>query len=316
MAGALRRSLDASRPVLLYGAPLVGEWAILGAHQHAESALADRGLPSARRHTGGCLLRGGDGIVYIALGLQDRSSLMACPPGKILNRNVRGFLAGMRAAGVAAAYFGRDFVSVEVRPATYIGWDCDEQGRVLVEFFVSLTSHFSQPELSAYPAHSEPQFRGRPPITLSEAGVELPAPEFIERVARGYATANGADFQPVAPTEEELAAGNESCPADDDAELTWSAPIEEVIGFVGAGVCLDSDGRIEKLRMAGDMFQERAFHRRLSEALVGKVPDELNVGEAIDVTYGPPGAIEGVRKLQNLRAALLDAAARAAQETR
>src|SRR5690606_8458247 len=52
--------------------------------------------PALRRATGGPAWRLGDGTLYVALALRDASSLIETPPDKILNRNVRGILAGLR----------------------------------------------------------------------------------------------------------------------------------------------------------------------------------------------------------------------------
>src|ERR1700712_317353 len=98
LGAALGHDLTAERPLALYGATLPGV---------SEAPL--------RRQTGGATVRVGAGISYVALALRDRSTLMACPPGRLLNRNVRGVLQGLRLTGVATNYFGRDFLSLGAR---------------------------------------------------------------------------------------------------------------------------------------------------------------------------------------------------------
>src|SRR5262249_56052748 len=134
----------------------------VGGYQQARNALhaaafANLALPVVRRHTGGAAVYGGAGVLYLALGLLDASVLMPCPPGKLLNRNVRGFLTGLRALGVAAHYFGRDFVSVAVQPAAYVGWAEYGDGRALLEFFLGHdTTFLPAAHLSAYPERNQP----------------------------------------------------------------------------------------------------------------------------------------------------------------
>ena len=65
---------------------------MLGAYQHAPHALRAEAfegmaLPILRRRTGGASVWGGEGVVYVALGLLTASALMRCPDGRILNRH-------------------------------------------------------------------------------------------------------------------------------------------------------------------------------------------------------------------------------------
>ena len=52
----------------------------------------------------------------------------------------------------------------------------------------------------------------------------------------------------------------------------------------------------------------------LRAALIGQPPEPERIGAALDVVYGRmPGTLEGIRTLQTLRDAILDACARARQ---
>src|SRR5262245_33240 len=97
----LAAGVSAEQPVALYLAPLELAAVVLGAYQHAahalrSEALAALALPVLRRRSGGSAVWAGEGLLYVAIGLHDASALMSCPPGRILNRNVRGLLAGAR----------------------------------------------------------------------------------------------------------------------------------------------------------------------------------------------------------------------------
>jgi hypothetical protein len=322
---ALLASVSPERPVLLYGAPFAGASVVLGAYQHAPHALRAEAfeplaLPVLRRRTGGATVWGGEGIVYFALGLLNASALMPCPDGRILNRNVRGFLSGARELGVPAYYFGRDFVSFGREPGAYVGWDEAGDGRVLLEFFVGLETIFTPArELLGYPARVEPALRGKSPVTLRSLRASSSAEELIRTLAHGYAKAFELDLESEAPSELELtqvAALYALLTVDlrDEGGLSWSSPREDAIGFVSAGVRLDSNGRFRDLWLGGDFFQHRDCPARLAAQLYNKEPTPEAIGAALDAVYGVrPGLIEGVRSLQVLREALLEAAARAAE---
>jgi hypothetical protein len=307
-------------PVTLYGAVLRGEALVLGAQQRARAALspaARRGASElVRRQTGGVTLGTGDGIVYVALGLHDRSVLMTCPKLRILNRNVRGMLAGLRLAGVAAHYFGRDFLSIDARPGAYVAWDADLSGRVLLELFVAEGSSYLPPSAaSGYPARTSDPLRGKTIITLGETSVHARGAALVEKIAQGYADGFAVDFRPCAASEladaqtEALRVGAD--PESDDG-LCWSDPCEDAIGFVQAGVALDAVGKLQRVRVAGDFFQDRGAPSALERALVGVTPRERPVGQAIDTVYAHgPHELEGLRELASLREAILTAAARA-----
>lgn len=331
-AGAAWRSLDSEYPVAMYGATLRGEAWLLGIHQHAGQVLPGRepgsagGAPAVvlRRATGGVAVRAGAGITYIALALRDRSSLMPCPPARILNRNVRGALAGFRQAGIIAHYFGRDFLSIDARPAAWVGWAARTDGRVLIELFVCESSScFIAPRELGYPALASAPFRGKEPWTLEQAvttviGGEKKEPvrgrSLIERLAGGYRSSVSAAFEatpiPGAWLHAEPRVG---LPPDPDASaLHWSHPIEEAIGFVSAGVAMDGAGKLARVRMCGDFYADDGCAITLERMLIGVAPSSDHIARAVDNAYGQAGHdIEGVRDLHTFQTAILDAVARA-----
>lgn len=322
----LAASVDDDCPVVLYGAPLELAAVALGAFQHAPhaldlDALSALALPVLRRGTGGAAVWAGEGVLYLALGLRSRSTLMACAPGKLLNRNVRGLLAGARALGVPTHYFGRDFLSFGVDPGIYVGWsESDTDQRVLLEAFVALDTPFVLPRtLSGYPTPAEPPLRGKTATTLRAAGLApMRASDVLAGLADGYARAHGVAFEAheLGASELEAAAALRRTLAVDpsaDDGLRWSAPHEEAIGFVSAGVRLDDAGAIAALTLGGDLLQRSGRVEALRAALIGARPDPARVGAALDAVYGrEAGALEGVRSLHSLRDAILDACTRAA----
>lgn len=327
-AGAAWRSLEPESPVAMYGATLRGDAWLLGAFQHARQVLpASAGSAPAvvlRRSTGGVALRAGAGVTYVALALLDRSSIMPCPRARILNRNVRGALAGFRQAGVIAHYFGRDFLSVDTRPATWVGWASQTDGRVLVEFFICESSTcFIAPRELGYPAPEHEPFRGKEPWTLDQAmstliGSEKKEPvrgrKLIEAFANGYGTGfqAGLELTPVPEAWREIEARTSLPPDPDASALHWSHPTEEAIGFVSAGVAIDGAGKLARVRMCGDFYADDSCAITLERMLNGVDPTAEHVASAVDSAYGQAGHdIEGVRDLHTFQTAILDAVARA-----
>ena len=313
--GGLWTVLSPEQPVAIYATQLRGEALVLGRHQRVSQALnpdAARRRPVLRRASGGATVDVGDGVSYVALALRERSVLMACPPQRILNRNVRGALQGLRRAGVQANYFGRDFLSFEARPAVYVGWDAGQDGHVLLEFFVSeRRSCWPDASFLGYPPRQEDPLRTRPPTTLEEAGAELTGPLMLEQFAHGYSTGykvewrsekatnlSMPDLLPVPPREHPR-----------EFELTWSVPLEESIGFLSAGVALDAAGKFSQLVLAGDYFAHRACGETLERMLIGVTPSRELVGRAVDTAFAQPEHdFEGVRNLKSLQEVILDAA--------
>ncbi|HET6333870.1 MAG TPA: hypothetical protein VFG30_11700 [Polyangiales bacterium] len=331
-AGAAWRSVDSDYPVAMYGATLRGEAWLLGAYQHAGQVLPGRepgsagGAPAVvlRRATGGVAVRAGEGITYVALALRDRSSLMPCPRSRILNRNVRGALAGFRSAGITTHYFGRDFLSIDARPAVWVGWAARADGRVLIEYVIcESNSCFLSPRELGYPVPTSEPFRGKEPWTLEQAvstvvGSEKKEPvrgtSLIEHLAEGYGTGFKAAFEksPIPPawltTEPRV-----GLPPDPDASaLHWSHPIEEAIGFVSAGVSIDGAGKLARVRMCGDFYADDSCAITLERMLIGVAPNPDHIARAVDNAYGQAGHdVEGVRDLHTFQTAILDAVARA-----
>jgi hypothetical protein len=322
---ALPQLVSPEQPIALYGAPLEGDAFVLGRHQLESQVFARANSESVsvsplRRSSGGATVHGGAGVVYAALALHDRNSLMACPPGRLLNRNVRGALQGLRLAGVPANYFGRDFVSFAARPAVYVAWDATDDGRVLLEFFISAErSCFVADSALRYPPRNEPSLRGQSPTSLAESDIELPAETLIEKLAEGHTKSFGVVWERA---QAELLTPLESppLPAADSAlerSLTWSMPREEAIGFVSAGVGLDRAGKFAAVRVAGDFFAHRACATTLERVLLGVTPAPDLVARAVDAAFAHTGHdVEGIRQLRTFQDAIIDAANSAVSDLR
>lgn len=313
-----------SAPATLYVASLSGDAVALGLWQRAADAIhgtvaADRGVRVLRRSTGGPMVRAGEGILYAALALRHGSVLMACPPDRVLNRNVRGFLGGLSLSGAPAHYFGRDVLSVSRRPAALVGWDRLADGRVLLEVFIGHTHSFvPDGELDGYPTPSEPPFAGKEPITLAEAWEGSPPVEQIGRwLAEGHPARFGGDvaLDHSSLTDDDRRAAREAAasflwkPDPDDDELRWSTPRPVPIGWLSSGVRLASDGTFADVRIAGDFMQDHDAGAALARKLAGQPVSREVCAQAINATWdGTAHVIEGLRSLEPILDAVLDAA--------
>jgi len=323
-ARALCDLLTDATPAVVYGAPLTGSALTLGAYQReafvvSRAAGTDRPTEIVRRQTGGGAVVGGEGVFYFAVALETASTLMDCPPGRILNRNVRGMLQGFRLLGVPAHYFGRDFVSLVTRAGAHIAWHERDDGRVLFEAFISASRSYVPPgNWIAYPPLSADPFRGRAPVTLAEAlHRSVSATELFEKLIAGHASAYRVDPRALEPTA--IAACTRQADATPnskprtDSELVWSQPYEESIGFVYAGVRLSATRQIAEARLGGDYFQSERGQRAVEQRLIGCNIDGTEIGRAINDVYADNShVIEGIRQMDSLRAVVLAAAERAA----
>lgn len=295
-----------------YVAELTGQAISLGHYQRAEIALHPRAHDRAvRRVTGGSAVAAGAGIVYVAVGLRDASVFLECPKARVLNRNVRGLLVGLTSAGAGTHYFGRDFVSVERRPAIYVAWTRTPEQHVLLEFFVSANASFVPGDgVSAYPAHSSPPLLDKVPITLAEAwGREATLNEVADRILhKGYAKTYGLTLEESAPTpSDEKAARYFTDVVTDDSALRWSPPHEVPIGFISAGLRRDANGDVHEAVLSGDFFQDAAAPALLNDTLRGSKGTREDLVRAINTAYGRDGlVIEGVPSLNTILDAFTD----------
>jgi hypothetical protein len=323
-AEALCGLLTDTRPALFYGARLTGTALALGAYQREAfvvAGAAGTGRPDTvvRRQTGGGAVVAGEGVFYFAVALESASVLMDCPPGRILNRNVRGLLQGFRSLGVPAHYFGRDFVSLATRAGAHVAWHEREDGRVLFEAFISQSKSYVPPaSWIAYPPLNADPFRGRPPVTLSDAAQRtVQDDELFAQLIEGYATTYKLDARVLdAAAVAECARQSDMLPksiAREDDALAWSPPYEESIGFVYAGVRVSATRQIAQARLGGDYFQSQRGQRAVEEQLIGCSVDGTEIGRVINDVYADTRhVIEGIRQMDSLRAVVLFAAERAA----
>jgi hypothetical protein len=312
---ALDRPLE--HPGELWTAVAGDEALLLGAFQR------DAGFPQAsprlKRGSGGPAVRMGPGSIHVALALSHPGALVPCDEKRIVNRSVRPLLRALTRVGATAQFFGRDWISVDHRPAAWVGFAHDATTRrTLFEAFVAVRTPFH--------TGPSPSFRGKEPGTLEElVGRAIDPGRVVDAIVEAYVAAWA-----VAPVERAVpgppsgereqandrarAGSGEREQANDRAKAPsgelehasdppWTATVEEAIGTLGAG--LDADG---VFRVGGDLLVSRDALARL-EARAPHVLDEA-LGALIDETLAAPGvALDGVRSLASVRDVILRARA-------
>jgi hypothetical protein len=267
---------------------IVGDDALLvGAFQRG--AGLPEAAPLLRRGSGGPEVHVGAGSVHVALALAHPAALVPCDEKRIVNRYVRPLLRGLARTGSLAHFFGRDWVSVEHRPAAWVGFAHDATTRrTLFEAVVAVRAPFAVTQRAS--------FLGKAHGTLESIRGEAVDPA---RVASAVVDAYAEAATPVAL--EWRDPGDDSGLEDLRADPPWAATIEEAIGTVGAG-----PGVGGAFRVGGDLLVSRDALARLSSH-AGDVPEET-LPRLVDETLAAPGvALDGVRSL----ASVLDVIVRA-----
>lgn len=304
------RLLDEAKPRLVV-ARLSGAVASVGRWQRPASVLAAEGRAKGfvRRRTGGRSAALGEGLVAVALSLPHRSWLLsddvaALPTSKLLNRSVRGMLAGLGSLGVAAHYFGRDYVSVDSAQAGLAGFEIAPSSAALVECVLAAETHWWLPEsIDALPAR--PAVRGVPGPGHVKALEGRTSAEVLAAMAGGYASTFGLDtFDATLPPSSDV----EVIEPEDLPLRSSLHPIPA--GFVEAQAYVEQ-GRLMACRFLGDFNADSAGLEALQAALVGLPPTLDAVAPVMNDVYRDPAhTILGVRDLEVFATALLEACSR------
>lgn len=137
---------EGRRPPAMIVYSLREEHAALGRFHVAPEA---RRSDVFRRFSGGRVLAMGPGFATAALLLPRADALTGDPPGslsasQVLNRHVRGFLKGCRAAGIEPIYPGRDVVTIAKRIVAAVGLEVDRRGAAMFEIVVAVWRAFDE----------------------------------------------------------------------------------------------------------------------------------------------------------------------------
>jgi hypothetical protein len=275
-----------TRPAELWVAVATEPALLVGAFQRVPPP--DPAGPSLRRGSGGPNVRVGPGTVHVALSLERPDVLEPCDARRVVNRAVRPLLKALTKTVRLAHYFGRDWVSVDHRPAAWVGFAHDSaSGRTLFEAYVAVST--------PYVWREGPSLLGKTPATLEEiAARSIDTAAVADAIVRAYEAKAGTEGLLVDAAGAPLADVEAPGPP-------WSATVGEAIGTLGAGP--DARG---VFRVGGDLLVSRDALARLEHRLVD-APDE-DVGLIVDETLAAPGvALDGVASLTSIRDVILAA---------
>jgi hypothetical protein len=180
-----------------------GPAVVLGAAQRAGRVLRlDAGTAALRRATAGTAVYLGGRAVVWTLALPHVAALVPdATPRTLLNRNVRGFLAGLGRSGAIAHYFGREWISVRRRPAAVMGFQTTPGGAVLLEVFAGIDAPLALPEaIATEEERALDRWLGKPPASLGDLYAADPA-AVAREVMRAVGLRAGAAMEEGDPVE-------------------------------------------------------------------------------------------------------------------
>ena len=172
---ALLGRAEAERAPWMAASVVRGPAVVLGAGQRAGrvislEACAASGAVVLRRATAGTAVYVGERAILWTLALPHVAALAPDATMRtLLNRNVRGFLDGLRKAGALAHYFGREWISVRKRPAAVMGFEVSEGGAVLLEVLAGIEAPVAVPaELATEEERAVDRWLAKEPAGLGE----------------------------------------------------------------------------------------------------------------------------------------------------
>ena len=268
---ALAESGDAAITASLVEGPAV----VLGALQRAGrvvdlAACATTATPVIRRCTTGTSVYIGQHAIVWTLALPHVAALHPdATPRTLLNRNVRGFLAGLSRGGAPARYFGREWIAIDHRPAALLGFDALADGRIVIEVFAGLDATIALPrELCADEERAVDRWRGKEPLALGGGDAAALARRVIEAVA---ARAGGRRDRAAPPLDPDRALATSITDPHDPAPsgLGLAASSRAPIGWIDAAV----DVAAKTLWIGGDALVASFAVRALADAIArGEAP--------------------------------------------
>ena len=286
---------------------LEGEGLSLGRYHLAPPPLPGDAVQRWRRHSGGRVFPAGEGFLGISLTLPHRSALVAADrlglaPEQVMNRYVRGILAGLQLFGVSAFYPGRDLVTVEGRPLGMVAFEVDGAGALLFEAIIA-----NRKDASILPRlleRTDPggvvraAMLGPDDVTSVQRlrGAALGVEELAECLRRGYEERLAVTLERRALQVEEIrrlevAAQREFGDAcwlaqrTPRADLDRHGSVTTQLGVLEAYFALARD-RIHEIVFAGDFLANSPAIDELERALRGRPAEASAVDAAVRAIFG------------------------------
>lgn len=329
---SLASSTDRSRGMLrLFAFP--GDYLSLGRFHVVPVDTPTTALPRLhRRHSGGRNVAFGRGFIGLSLLLPHRSALvadepLALKPTQVLNRCVRGILAGLKTVGIPAFYPGRDWVTVDRRVIGMISMDVGPEGGLVFEAVIAISSDFRteignqpQSQLAAKMPHLE---EDAVTTVARELGVDLDVAEVAEIMVRGYKEQLGVSFTTI-DDDRALISEVERLAQNDFAHRRWVlgrrvdptsahlGVVDSLLGTFEAYVSLSATGQLDRVLLSGDVIANPSAISELETRLKGCPPDRRSIDDiAAQVLSRPENFILGIPDSSVVSATIMKALSKA-----
>ncbi len=306
-----------TRPLLLIYT-VRGRVLSLGRYQLYDGPIERDRLTAARRFTGGRVIGAGEGWAGLALILPSRDALLPThdlklKPDQVMNRYVRGLLAGLRELGLECFYPGRDAVTFERRELAMCTFETDTSGAMLFE--ATLAVNKGMEEVVHDLEHFDPAGQlscamyGPDAATklVRELDRDITFIEIAEAIARGYSNLlSGGDRRELTAMENAQAERRGASME----QLGWlslssagtlSSRMASQLGSIEARVKVSFDGVVERLGLFGDFIANSPGIGAFQSEMVGRRLDLASVSAAVMKVFGHrDNFILGVGELSNL----------------
>jgi lipoate-protein ligase A len=293
-----------TRPVMLvHGWP--GRAVSIGRYHLYGGPRERDGVGVTRRLTGGRVVGAGDGWLGLALILPTRTALLKedaarLKPDQIMNRHVRGLLAGLRALGIDCFYRGRDAITFERRELAMCTFETDASGAMLFELALARTRGMEDvvrdlERIDPEGTLSCRMYNAESATTLArELDREITFEELAGAIGSGYASLLGEirrrELSEIEVAEagrrgRELAASNWLNGPSARPSKRLTNRIASQLGAIEAAVALNRDRSIEGVRLSGDFIANSPAVAQLESELRGRQLDLASISQAVTKTF-------------------------------
>ena len=305
--------------LIVYSTP--GRAVSIGRYHLYGGAPEHSGIAATRRLTGGRAVGAGHGWLGIALVAPSWRALLPerdanIKPDQVMNRHVRGLLAGLRALGLECFYPGRDAITIERREIAMCTFDSDASGALLFEASIALSrgmEDLSHDLDRLDPAGTVPSAVHTPDTSITLARVlnrDVSFAEVARAIVRGHAEAFGNLHERELTADERARAAHGGKElqsihwlrrAAEASEYNRSGRIAAQLGQITAWLGVSPDNRIERSMLSGDFVANSSGVAELEAALEGQTHDLVAVSNAVTRVFAGAGNfVLGLGELSNL----------------
>jgi lipoate-protein ligase A len=307
----------ATRPILIIYT-MRGRLLSLGRYHLYDGVASRADLSAFRRFTGGRVVGAGEGWLGLALILPSRDALLPdhdikLKPDQVMNRYVRGLLAGLRDLGLDCFYPGRDAVTLERRELAMCTFETDASGAMLFECTLAINRGMEEvvQDLEHFdPAGQLPCAMYGPEVAtklVRELDRDVTFNEVAVAIARGYSNLLGGgerrELTPLenAQAERRGASMEQRGWLELSAQGNLSSRIASQLGSIAARVKTSSEGVVEDILVVGDVIANSPGMAALRSEMSGRRLDLASVSAAVMKVFGHgDDFILGIGEVSNL----------------